>query len=154
MEIYSIYQMKALNELVLLAKVLPSMSVQFFIINNWNQYTKSDQTMVKFLFWLSCKVGEMSLMPFWFSPLVLIVTGFIMVSLYFFSLLQIPRPKKHWLWIWSSAIISANIMTPNNTCGLSKIAIYQAQYMYIIMTRIIPVKQKVFLYTYTCECNT
>ncbi len=36
MEIY-IYQMKALNELFLLAKVLSSMSVHIFIINNWNQ---------------------------------------------------------------------------------------------------------------------
>ncbi len=39
-----IYRMKALNELFLLAKVLSSMSVQIFIINNGNQYTKSDQT--------------------------------------------------------------------------------------------------------------
>jgi len=34
---------------------------------NWNQYTKSDQTMVTFLFWISCKVGEMS---FTFHPSV------------------------------------------------------------------------------------
>ncbi len=27
--------------------------------------------MVHFLFWLSCKVGEMSLTPFWFSHLVM-----------------------------------------------------------------------------------
>ncbi len=40
------------------------MSVQFCVINNWNQYTKSDQTMVKCLFRLSCKVGEMSFTPF------------------------------------------------------------------------------------------
>ncbi len=39
-----IHQMKALNELFLLAKVLSSMSVHIFIINNWNQYTKSDQS--------------------------------------------------------------------------------------------------------------
>ncbi len=64
MEIYIyIHQMKALNELFLLAKVLSSMSVQICIINNWNQYTKSDQTMLKCLFWLSCKVDEMSLTP-------------------------------------------------------------------------------------------
>ncbi len=61
------HQMKALNELFLLAKVLSSMSVHICIINNLNQYKKSEQTMVKFLFWLSCKVGEMSLTPFWFS---------------------------------------------------------------------------------------
>ncbi len=43
-----IYQMKALNELFLLAKVLSFMSVQICITNNnWNQYTKSDQTMEK-----------------------------------------------------------------------------------------------------------
>ncbi len=35
-----------------------------------NQYTKSDQTMVKIY---SCKVGEMSLTPFWFSHLDIIV---------------------------------------------------------------------------------
>ncbi len=64
-----VYQMKALNELFLLAKVLSSISVQIVIINNRNQYTKSDQTMVQVLFWLCCKVGEMSLKPFWFSPL-------------------------------------------------------------------------------------
>ncbi len=34
----------------------------------------SDQTMIYFLFWLSCKVGEMSLTPFWFSPLDIIYT--------------------------------------------------------------------------------
>ncbi len=70
MEIYIyIHQMKALNELFLLAQLLSSMSLHMFIINNWNQCTKSDQTMVKFLLWLSCKVGEMSLMPVWFSTL-------------------------------------------------------------------------------------
>ncbi len=68
-----IHQMKALNELFLLAKVLSSMSVQICIINNRNQYLKSDQTTVTFLFWLSCKVGEMSLTPFWFSPLDLYI---------------------------------------------------------------------------------
>ncbi len=41
-----IHQMKALNELFLLAKILSSMSVLICIINNLNQYTKSDQTMV------------------------------------------------------------------------------------------------------------
>ncbi len=35
-----IYQMKALNELFLLVKVLSSMSVHIFIINNLNKYTK------------------------------------------------------------------------------------------------------------------
>ncbi len=49
MEMY-IYQMKALNDLFLLAKVLSSMRVHIFIINIWNQYTKSDQTMVFFCF--------------------------------------------------------------------------------------------------------
>ncbi len=58
-----IYTNESSNELFLLAKVLSSMSVQICIINNWNQYTKSDQTMLKCLFWLSCKVGEMSLTP-------------------------------------------------------------------------------------------
>ncbi len=53
----------------ILAKVLSSMSVQISIRNNWNQYTKSDQTMIQFLFRLSRKVGDMSLTPFWFSPL-------------------------------------------------------------------------------------
>ncbi len=38
--------MKALNELFLLAKVMSSMSALICIINNLNQYTKSDQTMV------------------------------------------------------------------------------------------------------------
>ncbi len=47
-----IYQMKALNELFLLAQVLSSTSVHIVIINNWNQYTKLDKTMVKYLFWL------------------------------------------------------------------------------------------------------
>ncbi len=73
MQIYIyIYQMKALNELILLTNVLSSMCVQICIINNWNQYTKSDQTMVQLLFWLSCKVGEMSCTPFWLTPLDLI----------------------------------------------------------------------------------
>ncbi len=39
-----LHQMKALNELFLQAKVLSSMSVQICITNNWNQYTKSEQT--------------------------------------------------------------------------------------------------------------
>ncbi len=44
--------MKALNELFLLS----CMTVQMCIINSWNQYSKSDQTMVKFLFWIYFKV--------------------------------------------------------------------------------------------------
>ncbi len=44
------------------------MSVYRLSVNNWNQYTKSDQT-GQFEFGLSCKVGEMSLTPSWFSPL-------------------------------------------------------------------------------------
>ncbi len=44
-----IYQMKALNELFLRANVLSSMIVHIFIINNRNQYTILDQTMVIFV---------------------------------------------------------------------------------------------------------
>ncbi len=62
-----VYQMKALNELFSTGKSAVIHECTHFYYNNWHQYTKSDQTMVRYLFWLSCKVGDMSL--FWFSAL-------------------------------------------------------------------------------------
>ncbi len=63
-----IYQMKALNELFLLVKVLSSMSAHIFIINNWNKYTKLDHN---FYFGSPAKLAKCHLRPFWFSPLYL-----------------------------------------------------------------------------------
>ncbi len=57
------HQMKALNELFLLAKVLSSMSVHICIINNLNQYKKSEQTMVKFFFGSPVKLVKCHLRP-------------------------------------------------------------------------------------------
>ncbi len=47
----------------------------------------STHSQIKLLFWLSCKVGEMSLTPFWFSPLNM----------------QTTLPAKHHLYVWPSA---------------------------------------------------
>ncbi len=68
--------------------IIPCMIV--YVTNNkepWTLNLVPTHSQIKLLFWLSCKVGEMSLTPFWFSPLNM----------------QTTLPAKHHLYVWPSA---------------------------------------------------
>ncbi len=68
--------------------------VYTFFIKTIEISTQSQINYGKTFFWLSCKVGEMSLTPFWFSPLDICFMCTILLTLFFTNSTKIPATGK------------------------------------------------------------